>query len=144
MLTNKVADSDFLSTSVLLLDKETVGSISDEIRDGYVADNRILTISVSRESTPEEVKQSFNFIKKYYFKNLPTPKGDQIGGILSNDGVTRAKHKGTVSNIMRDREWYWMNKGIGYHKIHKLNPGGVYSWAGVRVAINRYRENLLS
>lgn len=57
----------------------------------------------------------------------------------------RHKIRDTISNIKRDREWYWLNKsGLGYDKIYKLEreKGNHLTEDAVRKAIKQYQKLL--
>lgn len=51
----------------------------------------------------------------------------------------------TISNIKRDRKWYWLNKeGLGYETISQRakSESIVVSWSAVRAAIKQYKNRL--
>jgi len=128
ILNNKISDYDLLSTYSLTLDKTSAGKIAQDLEEGVVPDGNIQTIVVNRESTDEDVKRVYKYIKEKIFA-----KDNKLIKFYDPRG-----------NIRRDREWYWLNKlGMGYKKIWELKmPGNTDSWKGVDMAIKRYKAML--
>ena len=101
-------------------------------------DEDIMTIRLHRESTFKEVKETFNFIKKYYFKIKKIKDNDGLANIYEN--ISYGYLPDTSENIKRDREWYWLKKeGQSYREIKKDYR---ISLRGIQLGIKRYEERL--
>ena len=138
VLTGVVRDVDFSSTRIVTIDKKGAQRILDEFEN----DETIVAIQVNRESKPDEVKNAFAAIQSYYFGEKKA--NANLAGLVS-DNAPHDKLPDTISNITRDRRWYWMNhksnpKRLGYLLIAK--ESGQKSWSVVRHAIKQYNNNL--
>lgn len=113
ILIGTIQEYDFLSTYRLNLDLKTLDELSGELD----SDEKLTAIVVNRESTINEVEDVFNSLKKYQFGTQKMGKNDPMVKFLE-DELPQNKLQSTISNIKRDRKWYWMNKGgLGYQKI---------------------------
>lgn len=143
ILTNLIYDDDFRSTSILSLDDATVKQIARDLEDSAIKNKRIMTIQVSRESTVDEVKRTLLFIKRYYFHVSKGDGDDELTQIYDENHST-TDYPDTISNIIRDRAWYWMHQsGMGYKSIWKASKDNrTDNWQGVKIAIDRYARHL--
>lgn len=138
ILTGVIRDDDFSSTRIVTIGKKDAQRIMDEFED----DETIIAIQVNRESKPVEVKDVFAAIQAYYFGEKK-PNTDLVG--LISDNASHDKLPDTISNIDRDRRWYWQNKnGLSYKKIWMQSPRNerTYDESGVIKAINQYKDRL--
>lgn len=121
ILTGVVSWRELSSTHIHELNQETLRQMLDNFDD---SENRFV-IEITPESSPEEVKQSLLFVNKFYLKD---------------------KLPDTISNIRRDRKWYWQHKeGMSYRRVwqNASAKGEHISMQGVIEAIKQYRLRLL-
>lgn len=107
-----------------------------------------LAIVISPETKPEEVESIMR-------KRVPS----EMEFFKQNYLKSKRNLTDTVSNIERDRVWYWLNhktnpydinkkqaldKKLGYYRIAQLSTqqGSPISLSGVRAAIDQYRDKL--
>jgi len=114
ILVAHIQEEDFRSTQVFEINRKV---LKEELKE-LQKDEKIITISVSRESTPEEVGDRFDHIKKYIFKTKPTKDSDGLSRVYNNEPYNKLLD--TANNIKRDREWYWM------YQEEKANGKGIY------------------
>jgi len=136
-----IKEEDFRSTQMFAINRKVIQEELKGLRD----DEEIMTISVNRESTIDEVEDRFNFIRKYYFKTMKTEDGDGLNNIYEDKN--RKKLADTMLNIKRDREWYWLKKnGRSYQDIRKhyleMSKKRI-TLRGIELAIKRYSNNLI-
>ena len=121
LLVGSISEGDVLPTNTFTLDKYGANQPDDRFINSAGNSNVII---VHKESTLAEVKTAFNYIKKEQLLNsLPD----------------------TVTNIKRDREWYWQHKeGVSYEEIRKntKKANQPATWQAVRNAIFRYKAHL--
>lgn len=138
LLTGVVRDADFSSTRIVTIDKKDAQRILDEFEN----DETMIAIQVNRESKPDEVKDAFVSIQNYYFGEKKA--NADLRGLVS-DNAPHNKLPDTISNIMRDRKWYWQHKdGLSYQKIWSLSPKNdrPSDRSGVIKQIYQYRDRL--
>lgn len=138
LLTGVVRDADFSSTRIVTIDKKDAQRILDEFEN----DETMIAIQVNRESKPDEVKDAFVAIQNYYFGEKKA--NANLRGLVS-DNAPHDKLPDTISNIMRDRKWYWQHKdGLSYQKIWALSPKNdrTSDRSGVIKQIYQYRDRL--
>ena len=140
ILVGHIQEVDFLSTQMYVINHKVV---QEELLL-LEKDEEIMTIRVNRESKPEEIKHTFDFIQKYYFKTKKTEDDDGLNNVYEN--VPNGKLADTAGNIKRDREWYWLKKTKwSYQQIkkhYKETQRQTISLQGVKLAISRYSDNL--
>lgn len=140
ILIAEIHEEDFLSTQMFEINRKV---LKEELYR-LEKDEKIITISVSRESTPEEVKRVFNFIQRYYFKTKPSDGSDGLKNIYTE--VPETKVPDEAANVKRDRDWYWLKReGWSYQEIkrhYKENDKCTISLRGVELAIKRYSGKL--
>lgn len=136
ILTGTVQSADFSSTHILTIDRK----VAQQILDEFYGNETITTIQVNRESTWSEVEDTFRSIQKYHFG---TKKADDNDGLMQffSDTIPHDKLPDTVSNIKRDRKWYWQHtNGMSYGEIwkqeKKLTKGAIIQ------AIRQYKRAL--
>jgi len=136
-----IKEEDFRSTQMFAINRKVMQEEFKGLRD----DEEIMTISVNRESTIDEVEDRFNFIRKYYFKTMKTEDSDGLNNIYEDKN--RKKLADTMLNIKRDREWFWLRKNRrSYRDIQKhyleMNKKRI-TLRGIELAIKRYSDNLI-
>lgn len=92
-------------------------------------------IQVTKETTEVELLEVF-----HKFKKMPSDNTYEKS-LFSGESF----NPDTISNIERDRKWYWLNKGgLGYEKISQQakSEGIVITWSAVRAAIKQYKNRL--
>lgn len=140
ILTARIENDDFLSTQMYEINRKVV---REELAH-LGKEEEIITIRVNRESTATEVKQTFDFIQKYYFKIKKTEKDDRLLTIYEN--ISDGKPPDTSENIKRDRDWYWLKKeGWSYQQIRKeciKKNNDHIILRGIELAIKRYSGKL--
>ncbi|MCL5432227.1 MAG: hypothetical protein M1484_04030 [Patescibacteria group bacterium] len=135
ILNGRVQSDDFLATQMLILDSKTVKELRDEMDEG----NEVATIQVNKESSPSEVMETFNFMRKYYFKTIAVANDDKLVAVFNDEPYRKLPD--TVSNLQRDRKWYRQHmNGVSYKAIYKLEKN-VTEGAIIR-AIKQYRDFL--
>lgn len=121
ILVGSVRDSDILPTNTFKLHKQIASEPDERFKD----DGNSNLIIINKESTLEEVKKAFKYLKKEQsLDKLPD----------------------TVTNIKRDREWYWQKiSGMSYEEIRKRTKkvDQPATWQAVRNAIVRYKAHLI-
>lgn len=144
ILIGTIHEEDFSPTQLLILDKKSLQRLLKEAQDN---EQPIIAIQVGRESDPEEVKKTFSAVSTEFFGGREIINADGTGRIDYNP---RFRTPDTISNIRRDREWYWKNKDyighkkIGYKKIWTASDPKDHTgdWEGVSKAIKQYRSRL--
>jgi len=85
-------------------------------------------IIINPETAIEDVEKCFNLLKADIEKNYP-----------------HWKLPDTISNIKRDREWYWLKKqsGLGYGKTFNLiESKETITFEGFKKAVQQYGKRL--
>ncbi|OGD81475.1 hypothetical protein A2572_02495 [Candidatus Collierbacteria bacterium RIFOXYD1_FULL_40_9] len=138
ILVGSISEYDFLSTQFVELDTKQIREMCD---DPLYENRKFTAIMINPETTKAKVIQVYDFISKYYFKN-PSKKVDPNDGLLSvYEDVPRMTSLDTISNIERDRKWYWMNEaGVSLQKIADLEE--FTSRECVKEAVKQYRTKL--
>ncbi|MCL4390052.1 hypothetical protein M1345_01520, partial [Patescibacteria group bacterium] len=89
--------------------------------------------------SPSEVMETFNFMRKYYFKTIAVANDDKLVAVFNDEPYRKLPD--TVSNLQRDRKWYRQHmNGVSYKAIYKLEKN-VTEGAIIR-AIKQYRDFL--
>lgn len=131
ILTGKVNEFDFLTTYCLELNDEDMPVISKDI-ERYGSK---VTIVVNPETTNKELLDIFDYIKKHEFRMKKIDKDTPSEYMLPD----------VISNIKRDRKWYWQNKqGESAFKIFKglEKQGIIIEQKTIEKAITQYRKRL--
>jgi|GEM_PF-4108747 len=141
ILVGNIESTDLRSTYIESIDKKRILELQEELRD----DERLITIKVTRESTQQEVKEAFNFIKKYFFGIKKD--GSDATYELYKDQVYITELLDTKSEIKTHREWYLLYKSG--KKISEIcgsyireKTGEVFDEKTIDSAINKYTKLL--
>lgn len=102
--------------------------------DEYDSFDPHILIVITPDTRPQEIVEMFR-------KEIPNV-------IQNYNRLTKSTTKklDTISNIERNREWYWLRRsGLSWSKLHKeVTKGGlVISQDGIRDAVNEYEEHLM-
>lgn len=112
ILTGKVQEADFMSTYVVSLDSNTMNeSLSANLLLSEWAANKeeLIAIVVSPDSTKKEVEDLFTWLQQYRFGKKKVVHNDHMAEIMK-DKMSPYKSERALSEITRDREWYWQKK----------------------------------
>ena len=96
-------------------------------------DQPVMAIVISPETTLKEVVEVFK-------KGVPHLRDEYVSALLKN----KPSSLDVISNIKRDRKWYWMHKqGLSYKTIfNKKGKTTLDDIDGVIKAIKRYQRKL--
>lgn len=145
ILVGEVTIFDLNSTYIETLTKERILELYEELNDEELNDEeQIVTIRVHRESSQQEVKETFSFIQEYIFGT----KKAESPGFYDYYKEHRPKNTlpNTISRIKRDRRWYLLRKeGKTISEICDLSPkkdGRYYDEKTIDGAIRQYKDRL--
>lgn len=114
ILVGNIHWADFSSTYMLELDPQNDPA---EIIKILCSDHKKTAIVVTPESTPQEVRETFNHLRKYYFGTQKVKKDDALAQYYE-EIIPKNKLPDTFTNIKKTRELYWRNKnGESYLEI---------------------------
>ncbi|MEK7095641.1 MAG: hypothetical protein AAB917_03200, partial [Patescibacteria group bacterium] len=103
---------------------------------------KLTAIMVSPESTRAYVDRVFDHISKYYFKNSRKKVDSKDALLRFYDDVPKMFFPDTISNIERDRKWYWMIKnGMSLQEISNDEIDG-NTEDSIRAAVKQYEIRL--
>lgn len=140
ILVGRVQEYDFLSTYRLDIDIETLNQLKESLNDA----EEITAIAVNRESAISEVEEVFNSLQKYHFGTQKIEDNDPLAKFFK-DSLPKDRLQDTISNIKRDREWYWKHKtGLSHQKIWEQTDKKIRGAdkGVVAKAIKQYRHKL--
>jgi hypothetical protein len=142
ILTGVITDYDFPTTYMVEFNDLKEASLELE---SFETDEGMVAIAVNRESTQNDVLKTFDFIRKYRFKNKKVKEDDGLINIFEEDKRAANKLIDTLTEIKQTRDWYWQNKnGFSYKKIW-INMGGEnanISQKAIEQAVARYKKLL--
>jgi len=126
LLNGVVQNKDFYSTNILTIDRGVINCIQNDTE----GDQRVVAIQLNKESTWEEVRKVFKIAKICYLGTKKPRKEDKSLMYLFERKLPFGKLPNTISNIKRDRRWYWLNRAdknrLSYEKIAKKKRKGDY------------------
>lgn len=142
ILVGEVKEGDILPTNTFEIGKQNIEELDERFKDN----RKSMSIVINHESTWEEVKNAFTHIQKYKFGSKKIKgKNEDVFYKIYNEGLIYKDLPDTVTNIKRDRDWYWQKKsGMSYEEIRKKTKkvDRPATWQAVRNSIYRYKSHL--